>query len=782
MERFSRFLHQPAMPLGKNRSFVTGSRAHWAAAKEAAIEGTVLLKNSGVLPLPKNSRVCLFGRGVGDYLYGGGGSGRVYTDREISLADALEAANQRGELFLFPDTISFYRNYVEKERAQTPDPQYAMWAHGNPRFCPALPEELYEKAVAFGGIAILIISRFSTENTINGDRLGCEGDYYLWPEEQRLLQRLTVDFDDVVVVLNVCGPVSTAEFAEDPRVGAVLYPMFGGGIAGEAVCDILLGKAYPSGHLQDTLARHLTDYPSTANYNESEDYVNYDEDIFVGYRYFESFAPEKVVYPFGFGLSYTDFRISCRDARFEKHSAYVTVDVENTGKYPGKEVIQLYLSAPQGKLGKAKKVLCAFQKTRELLPGDRCAIHLRFDLREFASYDDLGKIYENAFLLEAGEYTVHCGTNVRNTQPCLQFSLPETVICKKCRGYMAPTALPRRLTADGTYETLPVEPAMPHPIDGRRLPEKPEAEISLHNALCEAKLPEFIASLSDEDICDMLFGHPTTNIADTNGIGLLKKQKRDIKKVPLVPTADGPAGLRAIQNCGIYTTFFPCANVVAQTWNPRLAQKIGIVGAREVKENNCGIWLTPGMNIHRNPMCGRNFEYYSEDPLATGLFAAATVKGIQSQNIAATVKHFCCNNKEVNRKCSDSRVSMRALREIYLRGFEIAVKKADPWCLMTSYNLINGVQASTNWESITGILRKEWGYRGLVMTDWWAFSHIEDEIHAGSDVKMPEHITYKYPERREPYALTESLQDGTLDRRAVNRAIYNILKMMGHFE
>ena len=255
-----------------------------------------------------------------------------------------------------------------------------------------------------------------------------------------------------------------------------------------------------------------------------------------------------------------------------------------------------------------------------------------------------------------------------------------------------------------------------------------------------------------------------------------------MKKIPLVPTADGPAGFRVFPDSGIFTTHFPCGNTIAQTWNPEIARKIGVAGAREVKENNAGIWLSPALNIHRNPLCGRNYEYYSEDPLCSGLFAAWNVKGVQSQNIAATVKHYLANNKEINRKACDSRVSQRALREIYLRSFEIVIKKARPWALMTSYNLVNGVPSSANWESINGILRGEWGYDGVVMTDWWTHTNVEDELAAGSDVKMPEHITYTWDDAPAPYNLVESFYNGKLEKATAYAAVRRIFKMMGKFE
>lgn len=783
MRKHARFLYQPVIPLGKNRTFVTGSKAHLAIAADAAAEGTVLLKNDGTLPLRDCTRLCLFGRGAGSgFLFGGGGSGRLHTEGRIDLAQGLEINGVE----IFRPLVDFYTAYVDAEAAKmeaAPNPVYLHWMRGHDRPEPAVPDALYEQAPNFSDIAVYCISRFSSEGSDYGDRYTGKGDFQLSDVEVALLEKLTRDFKKVIVVLNVCGPIEMGYFKKNDRIGAVLYPLYGGHLAGQVLAEILLGKRYPSGHLQDTLAETIDDYPTTATFCESRDFVNYTEDIFVGYRYFETFAPEKVLYPFGFGLSYTNFEVTRQQAVIEKYTVRISANVKNVGAFKGKEVIQAYLSAPQGKLGKAKKVLCAFEKTKELAPGEESQVKLSFDIREFGSFDDLGKIKEAAFVLEQGVYSVCVGANVRDTAVYLEFTLAQDIICRQCHPYMAPVALPERLQADGSYEKLPKAVPIPHKPKGYRLMQSaPEEEISLVDAIDNSQLDAFIASLSDEDLTTILYGHPDINAADTNGIGLMRKERRDVKKIPLVPTADGPAGLRVFPDSGIFATHFPCANTIAQTWNLEISRKIGVAGAREVKENNVGIWLAPALNIHRNPLCGRNFEYYSEDPLCSGLFATWNVKGIQSQKIAATVKHYLANNKEINRKASDSRVSQRALREIYLRGFEIVIKKAKPWALMTSYNLVNGIQASTNWESINGILRGEWGYDGVVMTDWWAHSNIEDELAAGSDVKMPELITYTWEDAPDPYNLIQSFHNGKLDRSTAHAAARRILTMMGKFE
>lgn len=784
LNRHARFLYQPVLPLGKNRTFVTSSKAHWQLAHQAAVEGTVLLKNDGTLPMKPGTRVCLFGLGAGEFLFGGGGSAEVFADREITLAQALQAAADRGELKYFPDTADYYVNQIKliQEKAfGAQSASYVVWRRGFHTPLPVLPEDLYQRAKAFGGTAIFCLSRFSSEGDDNGDRTGGKGDFCLWDEEQQLLDRLYRDFAKVVVVLNTCGPVSTTEY---DRANALLYPLYGGGIAGAALTDILLGKENPSGHLQHTLAKAMEDYPSTEGFHSEKDYVNYTEDIFVGYRYFETFAPEKAAYPFGFGLSYTTFDVKTTAAALEKNTVRLTVRVKNTGKYTGKEVVQAYLTAPQGKLGKAKKVLCAFAKTKDLKPGEETNLKLHFDIREFGSFDDLGKLLESAFILEKGEYTVHVGTNVRDTEKCLEFTLAEDMICRRCHAYMAPKDLRSRLTADGTYEKLPQPKEIPHPIRRSKVKaEKPEKDFPLAKALEEDRLEEFLATLTDDELGQLLHGHPMTNVSLTNGIGMPPRHTtQDKKSIPLIPTTDGPSGVRARPGRGINTTFFPCETTMAQTWNLSLLKKIGTALARETKENNIGIWLAPGLNIQRNPMCGRNFEYYSEDPLCSGLLAAACVTGVQSQNIAATVKHYCCNNRENDRRVVDSRVSQRALREIYLRGFEIVVKKAKPWALMTAYNPVNGVLANANWEAINGILRGEWGYGGVVMTDWWVLSNLEDEIHAGGDIKMPEGVSTSYgfgPATCDPAQL---IREGKLDRGAVLASARRILNLMAKLD
>ena len=594
-------------------------------------------------------------------------------------------------------------------------------------------------------------------------------------------------FPNVAVVLNTGGMMDTSWFKDDPGISAVLLAWQGGIEGGLAAADILCGDVNPSGKLTDTFAEALEDYPSTEGFHESLDYVNYEEDIYEGYRYFETFpeARKKVIYPFGFGLSYTDFEIQAKDLTVGEEEIKIKVEVTNLGQREGKEVVQVYYSAPQGKLGKPALELGAFQKTRLLAPGETQTMRLSVPVSYMASFDDLGKISRSAYVLEAGTYSFYVGNSSENLKKWDQeWNLSQDKVLCRLTSKCAPCQLPKRLTGDGSYEMLPVREAEKEPLglpkqdkellEGMEPADRGYGQMSrrdrdkkhLLSEVTEGKLSldEFMKQLSVEELAELLGGQPNTGVANTYGMGNLRDYG-----VPNVMTADGPAGLRIQPQCHVYTTAWPCATMLACTWNPDLVEEIGAAGASEVKENNIGIWLTPAMNIHRSPLCGRNFEYYSEDPLIAGKMGAAMVRGIQSQHIAASVKHFACNNKESNRKDSDSRVSERALREIYLKGFEIVVKEGDPWTIMSSYNLINGQRASENKDLLTGILREEWGFKGIVTTDWWTRGEHYKETKAGNDIKMG----CGYPDR-----LLTALEKGLITREEMEVCARRILEMI----
>ena len=800
MKKWTRVMYQPNLPL-KEGKYVTASKEHTELSKEVAKEGMVLLKNEeGLLPLQAGSKVALFGKGSFDYVKGGGGSGDVYCAYVHNLYEGLKIL----------DTVSVYEPLSDFYRKNVKE-QYEKGAAPGMTVEPELEEALLEGAAVFADTAIFVLSRFSGEGwdrssiEYNGEynpwetetsmpqtagKIFPDGDFYLTGEEKKLLAQVKSRFDKIVVVLNIGGVIDTSWIKEDTQLKAALLAWQGGTEGGLAAAEILTGKCNPSGKLTDTFAAKVDDYPSTENFHESVDYVDYTEDIYVGYRYFETIpgAAEKVCYPFGFGLSYTQFEMNVWKAFEEDNQIKIMVQVTNTGKRAGKEVVQVYYSAPQGCLKKPARELAAFAKTRELLPGESQVMTLSFAKADMASYDDLGKIAGSAYVLEAGTYEIFVGNSVRDVKK-IDFAVKveqDEVVCQ-LTSKAAPTSLKKRMLSDGTFEELPLSQAndpnqcvLAKMVPGteealapevcyreRYLLMKPYAEGArplIEVAEGRMTMEEFMAQLSDDDLISLLGGQPNTSVANTYGYGNLPGYG-----VPSIMTADGPAGLRINPNCGVCTTAWPCATLLASTWNQELLSEVGKAGAEEVKENNIAVWLTPAVNIHRNPLCGRNFEYYSEDPYLTGKLAAAFVRGIQSEHIAAAVKHFACNNKETNRKHSDSRVSERALREIYLKGFEIIVREADPWVIMSAYNVINGHRASENKELLEDILRGEWNFKGMVTSDWWTRGEHYKEIKAGNDVKM----ATGFPER-----VKEAMEKGALTRQDLERCAKRVLELI----
>lgn len=738
MGKWQRIKYHPTLPLGDDEKMVTGSMEHITLSRKAAAEGMVLLKNDGgLLPLRKGSRVALFGKASADYVKGGGGSGDVTVKYVRNLCDGMELKQAEGKITSFEPLHDFYRENVAQQRSEGKDPGYTVE--------PEIPEALLKAAAQSCDTAVISICRYSAERW---DRLGepNDGDFYLSVLEQKMVDAVCSAFENIVVVLNVGGMVDSSWFASNPKIKSVLLAWQGGMEGALAEADILCGDVNPSGKLTDTFAASFDDYPSSYNFNESNDYVCYTDDIFVGYRYFETIpgAAQKVNYPFGFGLSYTAFDIRCLRAECQDEEITLQISVTNTGKLPGREVVQLYVSAPGDRLQMPALELRAFRKTQLLSPGETENVTLRVSRAELASYDE--KLA--AYVLLPGQYRLRIGNSVRNTIQVHSFLVDELQITRQLQNRCVPVKLPKRLRADGTYEQLPMGQYAPV-YDTTDWPEKPvyinehilpdlrrnkvdQKDVDFEKvASGEMTLDAFMDTLSDEELITLLGGSVNQGVADTSGFGDLPH-----RGVPSAMTADGPAGLRIKPDRGVCTTAWPVATLLACTWDPELLYQIGKAGAKEVKENNMAVWLTPAINIHRSPLCGRNFEYYSEDPLVAGKLAAAMVRGIQSQNIAAAVKHLCCNNKETNRKGSDSRVSERALREIYLKGFEIVVKDSEVWSVMTAYNLLNGTYTSENTDLIRGILRSEWGYTGLVMTDWHNWAEHYREALAGNNVRM----------------------------------------------
>ena len=799
MAKWQRSFFQPVLPLGEDGRRVTGSKEHIALSRMAAGEGMVLLKNEkSTLPIRRGTKVALFGKGTVDYVKGGGGSGDVTVEYIRNLYEGMKIKEDEGKVEVFDKLAKYYEKDIQK--------QYADGAVPGMTVEPELPDELLNEAREYTDTAVITICRFSGEGwdrkceaaqdgyVLDGEekrnselsaKIFENGDFCLTNAENAMVEKVKKAFPHVIVVMNVGGIVDTKWFRDCDEIQSVLMAWQGGMEGGLATADILCGDVNPSGKLSDTYAKDLEDYPSTANFHESAFYVDYTEDIYVGYRYFETIpgAAERVNYPFGFGLSYTDFDWKMTGASEENGVITVLTEVTNTGKTAGKEVVQLYYGAPQGKLGKPAKVLGAFKKTSILQPGERQILTLKLPVNQMASYDDLGKVCKSAYVLEAGEYAIYIGTNVRDAAKIdFTYVVKEDTVTEQLSRKAAPYHLQKRMLADGSYEELPQREY----VEEEGLPRQDKYAIGLpcpdtrgqkgidfldskgvhFSDVADGKmtLDEFMDILTLDDCINLLGGQPNTGCANTFGMGNLPEYG-----VPNVMTADGPAGLRILPKCGVNTTAWPCATLLASTWDEELVEKVGKAGAEEVKENNISIWLTPACNIHRSPLCGRNFEYYSEDPYLAGKTGAAMVRGIQSQHIGASVKHFAANNKETNRKDSDSRVSERALREIYLKQFEIIVKEAHPYTIMSSYNLINGIHASENKELLTGILRDEWGFDGLVTTDWWTFGEHYRETKAGNDIKM----AAGYPER-----IKEAYEKGLITEAEIRLSARRILNMI----
>lgn len=723
--------------------------------REAAAESCVLLKNNdGVLPLKKEDKVAVFGRTQRDYFYVGYGSGGdVCYPYSISLIDGMK----NGGINIDEELLAVYDNWRAKSKNSADEGFWGHWTYAFPEM--PLNEETVKAAAKRSGKAVIVLGRAAGEDRENKLK---KGSYYLSDKEAAMVEKVALYFDKIIVVLD-CGNVIDMSWTEKygDKISAVLLAWLGGMESGNSVADVLSGKICPSGKLTDTIARNYEDYPSSANFGDRKE-NRYVEDIFVGYRYFETFAKDKVLYPFGFGLSYTQFEIAPSEFIADGDKITVKVTVKNTGAVAGKETVQVYCRAPQGKLGKALRVLVGFAKTDILEPKASEEVTVTFDKKAFASYDDSGKTgHKSAFVLEAGEYVFYVGADCRATakagilpvdELCVLEQLKEVNAVRKDKVFdrMVAKAAEGKMTV--SYEAVPTRT-----VDLRKkivdnLPEGVEMTGDKGYKLSDVKdgkvtMDEFVAQLNLDELEAISRGDGLMNCklgtaGNAGALAGVTQFLRD-KGVPALITTDGPAGIRLKRTCAL----LPCGTGLASTWNRELTEKVYACLAEEMKIQGSDIILAPGMNIHRNPLCGRNFEYFSEDPLLSGEMAAAVVNGVQKNGGSACPKHFACNNQETNRNHNDSIVSERALREIYFKGFEIVVKTAKPDCIMTSYNKINGVWSHYNYELCEDILRKEWGYEGLVMTDWWmryAFSPEFPEMESNAyrvrarvDVLMP---------------------------------------------
>ncbi len=685
-------------------------------ARQAAAESCVLLKNDGALPLDKDDSVAVFGRCQQDWFYVGYGSGGdVHPPYTVNLMEGLKNA---GALY----DRGLAQIYDEWTHSEEHAAYHGFWGHW-PMSHPEMPVDtsLVKGIAERNHTAVVVLGRAAgedRENTLT------PGSYYLTDEEEKLLQTVSSAFAKTVVVLNI-GNIIDFSWTGKYKLDAILLAWQGGMESGNAVADVLYGKVSPCGKLTDTIARSYQDYPSSSHFGDKLK-NEYEEDIFLGYRYFEKYREDQILYPFGYGLSYTDFEVNPVGLAYNEGENKVTVQVRitNAGRYPGKEVIKLWCLPPEGRLKQPKRVLVGFGKTKELLPGERQNLLVTAKLDYMASYDE----WKHAFLYEQGEYRFMINDTLYGS-----VFMKEETIQKQCEQAAVP----------GVDLRARIEKRLPEELQPKgqnllRLTDVKEGR---------ATLDDFVAELSNQELEALTRGHGfmhsplgTDGNAGTFG-GILPSLQE--KEVPVITTTDGPAGIRLNR----FSSLLPCGTALACTWNLDLVTDLYELLGAEMVSAGSDVLLAPGMNLHRNPLCGRNFEYFSEDPLLSGFMAAAVIRGIQRNGVSACPKHFCCNNQETNRANNDSVVGERALRELYLRNFEIAVKEGKPLCIMTSYNKVNGVWSHYNYDLVTTILRKDWGYDGLVMTDWWMkpahspeFPSLKNNayrVRAGVDLLMP---------------------------------------------
>lgn len=770
--------------------YVIDGDAYARMARKAAAEGAVLLKNEGnVLPLKEGVRLAVFGRIQFDYYKSGTGSGGMINTRYVvGILDALKEE----KIVLNLELEQVYRDWLKEHPfdkgsgwAQEPWSQQEMPLSG----------EMVKKAAAESDTALVIIGRTAGEDR---DAKAEKGSFFLSEGEEEMLRQVCGAFDRVVVALNV-GSIMDMNWVEAYGPQAVLYVWQGGMEGGHGVADILMGRVNPCGRLADTIARSVEDYPSHIHFG-GEDGNRYAEDIYVGYRYFETFAcaGEKVLYPFGFGLSYTSFSIQSK-MEAGKENCVFHVKVQNTGACAGREVVQLYVSAPQGNLGKPLRSLAAFAKTKCLAPGEAQEMTLQVEKKVFASYDDSGASgHKSCYVLEAGTYRFFVGGDVRSAQPAGTMELEETEVLEQCRPALAPVESYDRMkpaqasgTLDLSWEKTPLRTYsmaqrsrenhredLPCTGDrGYRLADVYDNKISLE---------EFVSQLSDEELCCMVRGEGMCSPKVTPGTAAAfggVTQSLAEYGIPCGCCADGPSGIR--MDCGTYAFCLPNGTCLACSFDEELVRQLYEMEGAELRKNRIDILLGPGMNIHRHPLNGRNFEYFSEDPLLTGKMAAAQIRGMGQYQVTGALKHFAANNQEFHRSLYNSVVSERALREIYLKGYEIAVKEGGAYAIMTTYGAVNGLWTAGNYDLLTTVLRSEWGFDGLVMTDWWAMINDEGQapaqsnlaamVRAQNDVYM---VVQDSGRNSGGDNLEACLADGTLGRADLLTCAMNILKVL----
>ena len=773
------------------------TQVYASVARKAQAEGIVMLENrDGALPLRAGSRVALFGRSQFQYYKSGTGSGGMVNTTYVT--GVREAVLQREAYVLSPSLEKAYAEWLPDH----PFDQGNGWGT-EPWFQEEMvpSPEVVAEAAKESDAAVVIIGRTAGEDQDNKPEVG---SYYLTEQEETMLERVCAAFPRTIVLLNV-GNIIDMKWVAKYRPAAVLYIWQGGQEGGNGVLDVLTGEVSPSGKLTDTIAYDISDYPSDAHFGDP-DRNYYTEDIYVGYRYFETFAKEKVLYPFGFGLSYTNFEVKGLGMESAGDDTInFRVRVVNTGAAAGKEVVQIYCEAPQGKLGKPARVLCAYRKTIKLDPRQYQDLRLKVPVKAIASYDDSGVTgYKSCWVLEEGEYVFHLGSSVRNTKPCGSFRLSGTAPIEQLEEAMAPIRTFERMRparkpdADGsdtlyelTYEPVPLRTVLPLERRAQRLPAEIEYTGDRGYRLCDVAdgkvtMEQFLAQLSDEDLICLTRGEGMCSPKVTPGTAAAFGGVTDRLLgfgIPLGCCSDGPSGIR--MDSGAKAFSMPSGTCLACTWNNVLVKELYNWEGLELRKNRIDSLLGPGMNIHRHPLNGRNFEYFSEDPFLTGKMAVVQLRGMRESMAAGTIKHYCANNQEYRRMKSDSVISERALREIYLRGFEIAVREGAATSVMTTYGSVNGAWTASQYDLLTTILRGQFGFGGIVMTDWWAAGSEENGpesikqtaamIRAQNDLYM---VTFSSEKNANGDDTAEGLAEGRITRGELQRSAYNICRFL----
>nr|AGS54216.1 beta-glucosidase [uncultured bacterium contig00107] len=792
-------------------------------AREAATEGIVLLKNEGVLPIAPQ-KIALFGAGAGMTIKGGTGSGEVNERHAVTILEGLEDAGFEVTTKGWID--EYARLYKDGEEAFAKEFRkrvglFNIGAVVSFMFTPYLypyGRRLTDEDIEASGTdaCIYVVARQAGEGA---DRKLDRFENDLSEDELHNIRMCAAAYKKFVVVINVGATFNLGFLDEIENIGAVVFFCQQGSAGGAAFADIVSGKVSPSGRLAVSWAAKYDDIPFAREFsylNGDVDNEYYKEGIFVGYRYFDSFGA-KPRFEFGHGLSYTQFEVKSAGATLSKTKATVHAEVRNVGKtHSAKEVAQLYVSCPQGMLQREYQHLAAFAKTSLLAPGETETLRLEFDFADLAGYDEGASRY----ILEKGEYILRLGQSSRNTTPCAVVALDNDVVVSEHRRICPPQSPIDELTLPPAGEVSAKRTGST--ADLLRLSLKSddfETVVHKYDSIpiySDEKVDALIGKLSVKDMVGIVVGSgmfggkrhfDAPGAAGSTTSALVGK---GIKNVLL---ADGPAGLRLQRTSAVtksgkvkmidaqiailnmlpkyvkrfmfgnpkkdtliyqYTTAFPVEMAMAQTWNLDLLERMGRSVGREMAEYGVTYWLAPGMNIHRNPLCGRNFEYYSEDPLLSGKMAAAAVRGLQSTpGCFATIKHYVCNDMEDNRNKVSSNLSERALREIYLKGFGIAVKEGGARSVMTSYNRVNGVYAPNSRDLCTAVLRNEWGFGGVVMTDWFStgkgLADAALALAAGNDLMMP-------GSKDDKKAILAALKGGTLSVDDLRRSCALVLR------